>query len=75
MLAAEFEAKVENGKIAIPEQYQDAFGKLGNARVILLKPDTPEASGSNEDIIQHLLDNPLTIENFIPASREAFYDR
>lgn len=83
MLTAEFEAKVENGKITIPEQYQAVFQQSENIKVILLKSDLEADlrldedtdNSTAEDIIQHLLDNPLSIENFVPASREDLHER
>jgi hypothetical protein len=73
MQAVEFETRIENGAIAIPPQYRQTFGNSVQVKVILLMPE-PLAS-EDGDIIAELLDHPLNIDNFVPQTREEFYDR
>jgi hypothetical protein len=69
MKAVEFQTKISDGSITIPEEYREEF--KGNVRVILL---SEEGVGSF-DIIEHLLANPLTVENFKPFTREEIYEQ
>lgn len=72
MLSVEFEVKVQNGKIQIPEDLQQEFEGIEGVKVILIKPI---AANTGDDLIQELLDHPLEIKDFLPASREELYDR
>lgn len=69
MYAIEFQTKVKNGSIAIPEEYRNQL--KGSVRVILLA----EESTDNFDMIEHLLANPLNIEGFKPLTREEIYEQ
>ncbi len=69
MQAVEFQAKIKNGKIEIPSQYQD---KLKNVvRVIILTDD----SETPANLIDQLLATPLKVKNFKPLSRADIYER
>lgn len=39
-MPVEFQAKVENGTIAVPEEYRQQLGDGASVRVIVLKPQT-----------------------------------
>ena len=69
MYAIEFNTKVKDGSITIPEEYKDKV--QGNVRVILLTEQSTEES----DLIEQLLTNPLNIEGFKPLRREEIYER
>ena len=69
MYAIEFQTKVKDGSITIPEQYRNKIN--GNVRVILLA----EGREENFDMIEHLLTNPLRIEGFKPLTREEIYEQ
>ena len=58
MYAIEFQTKVKDGSIPIPEEYRSKF--TGNVRIILLA----EESTDSFDMIEHLLANPLIVEGF-----------
>jgi hypothetical protein len=75
VFTAEFEAEVENGKIAIPNEYRSAFEKQGSIKVILVRHGEPTPLGDGEDFIQHLLEHPLAVADLVPAHRDDFYDR
>jgi hypothetical protein len=75
MFTAEFEAKVENGKIAIPKEYQSAFETQENVKVILVKSDKLTLPDDSQDLIQYLLDHPLSVVDLVPTNRDEFYDR
>ena len=69
MNAIEFQTKVRNGSITIPEMYRSRI--KGNVRVILLT----EGSTESFDMIEHLLANPLNIKGFKPLTREEIYEQ
>ena len=69
MHAIEFQTKVKDGSITIPEQYRNRI--KGHVRVILLTEENSE----NFDMIEHLLANPLNIEGFKPFKREEIYEQ
>ena len=69
MRAIEFQTRVKDGSITIPEEYRDDF--KGNVRVILLAQERT----ADFDMIEHLLANPLSIEGFKPFTREEIYEQ
>ena len=69
MYGIEFQTRVKDGSISIPEEYRDKV--KGNVRVILLA----EESADNFDMIEFLLANPLNMEGFKPFTREEIYER
>jgi len=66
--AIEFQTKVKDGSIAIPEEYRDQL--KGSVRVILLAEEGKEEF----DMIKYLSANPLSIEGFEPLTREEIYE-
>lgn len=69
MSPVEFETKIENGSIRVPDEYKDRF--KDPVRVILLADE--ETPGS--DLIDRLLASPLKIAGFAPLSRQEIYER
>ena len=69
MYAVEFQAKVKNGAIEIPEEYKTRFKE--RVRVILLAEEENPAA----DFIDHLLQHPIYIAGFTPLTREEIYER
>ena len=69
MYAVEFQAKVKNGSIEIPEEYKTRFKE--RVRVILLAEEEHTAA----DFIDHLLQHPIYIAGFTPLTREEIYER
>ena len=69
MYAVEFQAKVKNGSIEIPEEYRTRFKE--RVRVILLA----EEGNTSVDFIDHLLQQPRHVAGFRPLSREELYER
>lgn len=69
MYAIEFQTKVKDGSIEIPEEYRDQL--KGSVRVIVLV----EENTANFDMIEHLLANPLDVEGFKPLTREEIYEQ
>jgi hypothetical protein len=62
MQAVEFQARVENGVITIPDQYKQDFANGNIVKVIVLK-QTTHYEGS--DIIDQLTENPIKVEGFL----------
>jgi hypothetical protein len=69
MYAMEFQAKIKDGTIEIPEIYRNRF--KDRVRVILLA----EAESATETFIDQLLQHPLKVAGFKPLTREAMYER
>jgi hypothetical protein len=64
MYAVEFQAKIKNGTIEIPEVYRKGFKE--RVRVILLA----EEESATVNLIDQLLQHPLKVAGFKPLSRE-----
>ncbi len=69
MHAVEFQAKIKNGMIEIPSQYQ---GKLKEVVRVIILTDEGETT---TNLIDQLLASPLKVENFKPLSRAEIYER
>lgn len=65
-----FKAKVNQGKIEIPEIYQDNLQMVEAVEVIIYDSLTDRGSG----IIDRLLEHPIEIQDFVPLSREEIYE-
>ena len=66
-----FQAKVNQGKIEIPEIYQDNLQMVEMVEIII--PDSLKNVSSG--IIDRLLEHPLEIQDFTPLSRDEIYER
>jgi hypothetical protein len=69
MYAVEFQAKIKEGTIEIPEIYRNRFKE--RVRVILLA----EEASTTETFIDQLLQHPLKVSGFTPLTREEMYER
>jgi hypothetical protein len=69
MYSIEFQARIDNGSIAVPEEYRDRLKGLVRVRVVREE----ELSGGN--MIDELLTRPLTIPDFRPLTRDEIYAR
>jgi hypothetical protein len=67
MPTIEFQTRIENGAILIPEEYRDRF--LGSVRVILMG----EELAGDGNLIEELLAKPLKIPEFRPLTRDEIY--
>ena len=70
MFAVEFQANIQNGFIEIPEEYKHQFQQGKSIKVILLKDEKEP----NRDMIAHLLDNPIQVDEFTPLKRDEIYE-
>lgn len=69
MYAVEFQTRIKNGTIEIPEAYRDQFQE--KVRVILFA----EEASLSTDLIEQLLQHPLKVTGFTPLTRESLYKR
>ena len=69
MYVVEFQAKVKNGAIEIPKEYQTRFKE--RVRVILFAEEENTAA----NFIDHLLQHPVHIPGFKPLTRDEIYER
>ncbi len=70
MFAIEFQTKINNGSIELPQEF---IGKLvGEVRVIVLKHEQAEVE---ENLIDRLLAKPISLDSFKPMSREEIHAR
>ena len=69
MYAVEFQAKIKNGSIEIPEEYRPRFKE--RVRVILLVEEESTAANFIYDLLQH----PVPIPGFKPLTRDEIYER
>jgi hypothetical protein len=69
MYAVEFQAKVKNGSIEIPEEYKTRFKE--RVRVILLAEEENTAANFIDQLLQH----PIYIAGLTPLTREEIYER
>lgn len=70
MQAYEFETSLEHGMIKAPAELN--FSGVKKVRVIVLMDDAITQSQGNA--IEHLINNPLSISDAVPFSRDAIYD-
>ena len=68
MRTVEFEAKVNNGTIEIPEMYRDHVKERVH---VILAVDEPQCG---KDFIDELLERPVKIPGFKPLSRNASHN-
>ena len=68
--AVEFQAKIQNGLIQIPDEYKKELGEGDDIKVIVL---VKKKSSRKRDIIDELTDNPLQVDGVL--SREEIYSR
>ncbi len=69
MYAIEFQTRVTNGSIEIPEGLKDKL--VGLVRVIILTEEKP----AKAEMIDRLLAEPIKLESFEPLTREEIYER
>jgi len=74
MYTIEFQTKIENGTIRIPEEHTIRLREQGISeavRVILYVP----GQEFDVDYVEHLMSNPIRLDDFVPLRRSEIYDR
>lgn len=80
MFAIEFQTKIKDGIIEIPQQYRQKLQQQANqeqVRVIVLAGEhgAIETETDEIDLIGQWLDTPLDIPGFTPLTREEAHER
>ncbi|MFQ4136455.1 hypothetical protein PGN35_009050 [Nodosilinea sp. PGN35] len=66
-----FKASIKDGAIEIPAEYKQALSDTDQVEVtISARPNTAKIG-----LIAKLLENPITVDDFVPLSREEAHDR
>ncbi len=68
--AVEFQAKIKNGLIQIPDEYKQEIGEGDDIKVIVLLKRKPTRK---RDIIDELTEKPVQVDGFL--KREDIYNR
>jgi hypothetical protein len=68
--AVEFQAKIQNGLIQIPDEYKQELAEGDDIKVIVL---VKKKSFPKKDIIDELTENPVQVNGLL--SREEIYSR
>ena len=69
MTAAQFDAEIHEGMLALPPEMKGEFE--GQVHVILVKDD----AGAGDDLIAELLAAPVEAPGFVPLSRDEVNER
>ncbi|MEH2169513.1 MAG: hypothetical protein V7K41_23205 [Nostoc sp.] len=70
-----FNAKVNNGTIEIPVEYQDEIRNAEIVQIVILKPLSKKKRFPQTGIIAQLTANPIQIASFKPLTREEANER
>lgn len=73
--AVEFKAKIKQGIIEIPEEYQQDLREDSEVQVIVIKQTKTRTNSElkNKEIIDDLTENPVKVSGFL--SRNEIYNR
>lgn len=74
MYAIEFQARIKNGSIEVPEEYRQRLQEQGGdnaVRVIILTSERHPY----DDLIDQLLTHPIVIDDFVPFTRDELHER
>jgi hypothetical protein len=71
----EFKAKIKQGMIEIPQEYQQHLNEENEVQVIVIKQAKIATTQvqKTKDIIDYLTENPIKVDGFL--SREEIHDR
>jgi hypothetical protein len=70
-----FNARVNNGKIEIPVEYQDEICSAEMVQIVILQPVPKKKRFPQTGIIAQLTTNPIQIPDFKPLTREEANER
>ncbi|QLE57225.1 hypothetical protein [Nostoc sp. TCL26-01] len=71
----QFNAKVNNGTIEIPVEYQDEIHNAEIVKIVILKPSSKKKRFPPTGIIAQLTANPIQIADFKQLTREEANER
>lgn len=73
MVTVEFQAKVENGVIVVPEEYKQDLSEGSSVKVTVTKPSKKRISETG--ILAELMHHPISVPGVRAISREEMHDR
>ncbi len=73
MTSIEFQAKVENGTIIVPEEYRQQFANGDMVKVTVCKH--PEKKISEIGILAKLMRNPISVPGIRSITRDQMHER
>ncbi len=73
MATVEFQAKVENGVIVVPEEYKQDLSEGSRVKVTVIKQ--PKKHISEDGILAELMRHPLSVPGVQSISREEMHER
>jgi hypothetical protein len=71
MITVEFQARVENGVIVVPEEYRQDLADASTVKVVVSK--RTQKSSTHPDLIDYLTENPIPVQGFL--TRNEAHDR
>ncbi|MBW4692327.1 MAG: hypothetical protein KME27_11230 [Lyngbya sp. HA4199-MV5] len=71
MVPVEFQARVENGIIVVPDEYKQSLADVNTVKVIVLKQAQKQVP--RPDIMDELAQNPVKVDRFL--TRDEIHDR
>lgn len=72
MITVEFQAKVKNGVIVIPEEYKQELATATTVKVTVLKQ--PKQQILETDILAELMRNPISVPEVRSIARDEMHD-
>lgn len=73
MVTVEFQAKVENGVIVVPEEYKQELAKASTVKIVVLTQAKRQTM--QFDIMDELAQNPLLVPGIRSITREEMHER
>ncbi|KYC36506.1 hypothetical protein WA1_43225 [Scytonema hofmannii PCC 7110] len=73
MINVEFQAKVENGVIVVPQEYQHELAEASTVKVVVFKQ--PKKQSMQFDIMDGLAQNPIPVPGIRSMTREEMHER
>jgi hypothetical protein len=73
MIEVEFQAKVENGVIVVPEEYQGELAEVEQVKVTLRK--LPKPPFFEDKFVAQLLQNPVPVAGVRYITREKMHEQ
>ncbi|PSB23766.1 hypothetical protein [Stenomitos frigidus] len=73
MVPVEFQAKVENGVIVVPEEYKQSLAEANTVKVTVLKP--VQKKTPRPDIMDELAQNPVSVPGIRSITRDEMHER
>ena len=73
MSNVEFEAKVENGIIVVPEEFKQELAEVSTVRIVLFKQ--PKKQTIQFDIMDELAQKPVSVPGIRSITREQMHEQ